>query len=188
MHVLASMQAVAHGSDTVQYFQWRKSRGSSEKFHGAVVDHCGHENTRVFKEVSEVGSILKNLHEVAGTSVKPEVAVIYDWENYWAIFDAQGPRIEKKDYFETCQSHYKAFWDMSIPVDVVNMDVDFSKYKVVVAPMLYMVRGNVGKRIEEFVKSGGIFITTYWSGIVDEHDLCFLGGFPGPLRKVMGIW
>lgn len=188
MHVLASMQAVAHGSDTVQYFQWRKSRGSSEKFHGAVVDHCGHENTRVFKEVSQVGSILKNLHEVAGTSVKPEVAVIYDWENYWAIFDAQGPRIEQKDYFETCQSHYKAFWDMSIPVDVVNMDVDFSKYKVVVAPMLYMVRGNVGKRIEEFVKKGGTFITTYWSGIVDEHDLCFLGGFPGPLRKVMGIW
>lgn len=188
IHVLSSLQAVAHGSDTVQYFQWRKSRGSSEKFHGAVVDHCGHENTRVFKEVTRVGEILSKLDEVIGTSVEPEVAVIYDWENFWAINDAQGPRIEKKDYYDTCQKHYKAFWDMSIPVDVINMDCDFSKYKVVVAPMLYMIRAGVGERLEEFVKNGGTLITTYWSGIVDENDLCFLNGFPGPLRKVTGIW
>lgn len=188
MHVLGSIQAIAHGSDTVQYFQWRKSRGSSEKFHGAVVDHCGHENTRVFKEVSKVGEILSKLNSVVGTSVKAEVAVIYDWENCWTMEDAQGPRKEKKDYFETCVNHYKAFWNMGVPVDVVSMDVDFSKYKLVVAPMLYMVRKGVGERIEEFVKNGGTFVTTYWSGIVDENDLCFLGGFPGPLRKVTGIW
>lgn len=188
MHVLSSIQAIAHGSDTVQYFQWRKSRGSSEKFHGAVVDHCGHEHTRVFKDVTRVGEILTKLDEVIGTSVKPEVAVIYDWENYWAIHDAQGPRIEKKDYYDTVQKHYRAFWNLSIPVDVINMDCDFSKYKVVVAPMLYMVRPGVGERLEEFVEKGGTLITTYWSGIVDENDLCFLGGFPGPLRKVMGIW
>ncbi|MGM8317348.1 beta-galactosidase trimerization domain-containing protein, partial [Clostridium perfringens] len=72
--------------------------------------------------------------------------------------------------------------------DVINMDCDFSKYKVVVAPMLYMVRPGVGERLEEFVKNGGTLVTTYWSGIVDENDLCFLGGFPGPLKKVTGIW
>lgn len=187
MHVLSSLQAIAHGSDTVQYFQWRKSRGSSEKFHGAVVDHCGHENTRVFRDVTRVGEILSKLDEVIGTSVEPEVAVIYDWENFWAIADAQGPRVEKKDYYDTCQKHYKAFWDMSIPTDVINMDCDFLKYKVVVAPMLYMLRPGVGERLEEFVKNGGTLITTYWSGIVNENDLCFLGGFPGPLRKVTGI-
>jgi beta-galactosidase len=55
MHLLSSLQAVAHGSDTVQYFQWRKGRGAAEKFHGAVVDHAGHENTRVFQDVVEVG-------------------------------------------------------------------------------------------------------------------------------------
>lgn len=188
MHALASLQAVAHGSDTVQYFQWRKSRGSSEKLHGAVVDHCGHENTRVFKEVSKVGETLKKLDSIVGASVKPEVAVIYDWENQWAMEDAQGPRKEHKDYFETCQSHYRAFWEMGIPMDVIDMDCDFSSYKLLIAPMLYMVRPGVGERIEEFVKNGGTLITTYWSGIVDENDLCFLGGFPGPLRKVTGIW
>lgn len=188
MHLLSSIQAVAHGSDTVQYFQWRKSRGSSEKFHGAVVDHCGHENTRVFRDVAEVGKVLKKLDPVVGSTVKPDVAVIYDWENYWAMEDAQGPRREKKDYQLTCQMHYQPFWKRGVPVDVIDMDCDFSGYKLLIAPMLYMVRPGVAERIEKFVENGGTFITTYWSGIVDENDLCFLGGFPGPLRKVTGIW
>lgn len=188
MHVLSSLQAIAHGSDTVQYFQWRKSRGGYEKLHGAVVDHCGHENTRVFRDVTQVGDVLSKLTPVLGTSVCPKVAVIYDWENSWAISTSIGPRRDRKDYFETCQSHYRTFWENGIPVDVVNMDCDFSKYDILVAPMLYMVRTGVGSRIEEFVQKGGIFVTTYLSGMVDENDLCFLGGFPGPLRKVTGIW
>lgn len=188
MHRLASLQAVAHGSDTVQYFQWRKSRGSSEKFHGAVVDHCGHEHTRVFRDVTQVGKLLAQLDDVIGTSIQASVAIIYDWENYWAIYDAQGPRVEKKDYYETVQAHYRAFWEQSVPVDVINMDCDFSKYRVVIAPMLYMIRPGVAERLEAFVKAGGTLVSTYWSGIVDENDLCFLGGFPGPLRQMMGIW
>jgi len=188
MHLLSSIQAVAHGSDTVQYFQWRKSRGCCEKFHGAVVDHCGHENTRVFRDVAEVGKVLEKLDKVVGTTVRPEVAIIYDWENRWAMEDAQAIRRERVNYQFTCEQHYKTFWQEGIPVDVINMDCDFSKYKLLIAPMLYMVRPGVAERIEKFVASGGTFVTTYWSGIVDENDLCFLGGFPGPLRKVMGIW
>lgn len=187
MHLLSSLQAVAHGSDTVQYFQWRKGRGSSEKFHGAVVDHCGHENTRVFRDVAEVGRVLEKLDNLVGTTVRPEAAVIYDWENRWAIEDAQGVRHEK-GYQPTCELHYRAFWNQGIPVDVINEDCDFSGYKLLIAPMMYMVRPGVAERIEDFVAGGGTFVTTYMSGWVDENDLCFLGGFPGPLRKVTGIW
>ncbi|MGM1020795.1 MAG: beta-galactosidase [Bacillota bacterium] len=188
MHLLSSLQAVAHGSDTVQYFQWRKSRGSSEKLHGAVVDHVGHEHTRVFGDVTDVGNALEKLEEVIGTSVPAEVAVIFDWENRWGVNDSQGPRNKGVKYEETAQAHYLALWEQGVPVDVIHMDADFSKYKLVVAPMLYMVRSGVGERIQQFVENGGIFVATYWSGIVDEHDLCFLGGFPGPLRETLGIW
>lgn len=187
MHLLSSLQAVAHGADTVQYFQWRKSRGGSEKFHGAVVDHVGHERTRVFQEVAKVGAVLKMLDPVLGTTVEPEVALIFDWENRWALEDAQGPRQEKK-YEETCYRHYYPFWSRGIPVDVINAESDFSRYRLLVAPMLYMVRPGVAERISQFVAAGGTLVATYWSGIVDENDRCFLGGFPGPLRKVLGIW
>lgn len=188
MHLLSSLQAVAHGSDTVQYFQWRKSRGSSEKLHGAVVDHVGHENTRVFRDVAELGETLEKLTEVVGTSVKPEVALIYDWENRWAVNDSQGPRNKGIHYEETVKNHYRPLWDSGIPVDIIDSECNFDSYKLLIAPMLYMVRPGVGERIERFVENGGTFITTYWSGIVDENDLCFLTGFPGPLRKTLGIW
>ena len=188
MHALSSLQAVAHGSDTVQYFQYRKSRGSSEKFHGAVVDHVGHEDTRVFNDVADLGRKLERLDPVVGTTVRPDVAIIYDWENNWAMTDAQGPRRGDKGYLDDCKRHYRAFWKRGIPVDVIDMEQDFGGYKLLIAPMLYMVRPGVAERIEAFVKAGGAFVATYLSGIVDENDLCFLGGWPGPLRETLGIW
>lgn len=189
MHTLSSMQAIAHGSDSVQYFQWRKSRGSSEKFHGAVVDHCGHENTRVFKEVSHVGGILKQLDEVVGTYTPTETAVIFDWENRWAIDDMLALSESTRKPDETVKSHYFPFWEDGINVDVIDSTYSFDGYKLIVAPMLYMIKPGVAEKIERFVKDGGTIVFTYVSGWVDDNDLCFLGGFPGGvLKDVFGIW
>lgn len=189
MHKLSSLQAVAHGSDTVQYFQWRKSRGSAEKFHGAVVDHVGHEHTRVFKDVSELGAILRQLDPVIGTTVHPDVAIYLDWENRWAIEDMQALGRDRRNYTDTVIAHYLPFWKRGIPVDVIAEEAEISQYKLVIAPMLYMLKPGVAERIRAFVKNGGTLVMTYWSGIVDENDLCFLGGWPGNgLREVLGIW
>lgn len=188
MQELASMQAVAHGADTVQYFQWRKGLGGFEKFHGAVVDHYPIPGTRVFQDVSRLGGELAKLGEVVGTSVQPDVAVVYDWENFWAIDGAIGPRAEKKDYFDACTRHYEALWNRGVATDVIDIGSDLTPYKLVVAPMLYMIPDGYGEKIQQFVDAGGVFVTTYWSGIANENDLCFTNGRPGPIREVMGIW
>ncbi|MEK4880511.1 MULTISPECIES: beta-galactosidase [Paenibacillus] len=188
MHKLSSLQAVAHGSDSVQYFQWRKSRGSSEKFHGAVVDHSGHSETRVFQDVAEVGKTLAGMTEVVGTSTPAQTAIIFDWDNRWAIKDAQGIRNSGLHYEETVLQHYRALWELGIPVDIIGSGDDLSAYKLIVAPMLYLISEENGKRIEKYVEQGGTFLATYWSGVVNETDLCHLGGFPGPLRRTLGIW
>jgi beta-galactosidase len=83
-HRQEMLHAVGHGADATLYFQWRKGRGAYEKFHGAVVDHAGTE-TRVFADVAAHGALLENLDAVVGTSVRPEVAVLHDWEVRWAI-------------------------------------------------------------------------------------------------------
>jgi len=188
MHLLSSLQAVAHGSDTVLYFQWRKGRGGIEKFHGAVVDHSGHENTRVFRDVADVGEALKKLDNVVGTTVRPDVAIIRDVENKWAMESAQhfGPLVK---YDETCMAHYRPFWDRGIPVDVIDMTCDLDRYKLVVAPMLYMLRRGIDERLASFVNNGGTLVLTYWSGVVNENDLCYLGGRPAcALRELTGVW
>ncbi|GAF06430.1 beta-galactosidase [Paenibacillus pini JCM 16418] len=188
MHLLSSLQAVAHGSDTVQYFQWRKSRGSSEKLHGAVVDHVGIEHTRVFRDVAELGAILEGISPVTGSAVPAETAIITDWDNRWAVKDSQGPLNRGIDYEGTVMQHYHAFWKMGVPVDIIGSQDDLTKYKLIIAPMMYLCSEEAGAAIESFVSSGGTFVTTYWSGIVNENDLCHLGGFPGPLRQTLGIW
>jgi beta-galactosidase len=125
---------------------------------------------------------------VAGTTTPAEVAILFDWDNRWAIKDAQGPRNKGIHYEETVLAHHRAFWEEGVSVDVIGSEDDFSTYKLIVAPMLYLCREETGSKLEKFVEQGGTLVTTYWSGIVNEHDLCHLGGFPGPLRKTLGIW
>jgi len=121
LHAVEALQAVAHGSDAVLYFQWRKSRGGVEKFHGAVVDHYPAEKVRTFREVADVGRILAKLDDVVGTSVQPEVAFIYDYENRWALNAAAGPRNDRKDkdYDAVVREFYTPFWSNGVPVDVI---------------------------------------------------------------------
>ena len=187
MHLLSSLQAVAHGADTVQYFQWRKSRGAAEKFHGAVVDHAGHEHTRTFRDVRAVGAALEKLADVRGAMPENRVALLFDTENRWALEDCQGPRADLK-YMDTVLEHYRALKRLGVGVDIVDETRDLSPYRLVAAPMLYMLRPGAAERLEAFVSSGGTAVFTAYTGRVDEDDLCFLGGFPGPLRKLTGIW
>ncbi len=186
---LSSIQAIAHGADSVQYFQWRKSRGGHEKFHGAVVDHCGHENTRVFKEVSHLGEVLEKLGGVVGEKCDSKIAVICDWENGWAVKHFCGYNNLERDYYHECTKWYAPFWKKGVSVDIISMEDDFTKHDIVIAPFLYMLKDGTLERIESYVKNGGGFVATYLSGIVDRDDLCYLGGFPGgKLKDVFGIW
>lgn len=188
IHKLSCLQAVACGSDMVGYFQWRKGRGSYEQFHGAVLDHLGRSDTRVFKEVAEVGSILEKINEVKGTLVKNQAAIIFDWDNRWAIEDMAGLSKDKK-YEETVRSHYGIFLKNGIDLDVISSEEDFTDYNIIVAPMLYLLKNGVAEKIKNFVKTGGTFIATYLTGYVNENTLCYLGGFPGDgLTEVFGLY
>lgn len=183
----ASLQAVAHGSNSVQYFQIRQSRGSFEKFHGAVIDHYGGSDTRVFNEVTETGASLIELKQVIGSKVDSSAAIIYDMENRWAMEDSKGPRNEGLFYHESVLKSYQALRKAALNVDIINMEQSLDSYKLVVAPMLYMFRAGIEIKLRSFVENGGILIMTYWSGIVNETDLCYLGGTPHSLLDVFGL-
>ncbi|MCQ3930430.1 MAG: beta-galactosidase [Chloroflexi bacterium] len=188
MHKLSSLQAVAHGANSVQYFQWRQSRGGEEKFHGAVVSHLASTDTRVFQDVQALGNLLEKLIPVTETTIQAPVALIYDFENEWALNHAQLPRSIGKNYQETCRQHYRPFWQQGIAVDIINTQADFSAYRLVIAPMLYMLPPGMAERIEAYVKAGGTFVTTYLSGLVNQSDLVFLNGYPPPLRRTLGLY
>lgn len=182
-----SYQTIAHGADTIQYFQLRRSIGACEKFHGAVIEHVGHEDTRVFRETAALGAELAQLSDIIGTQTQAQVAVIFDWDNYWALEYTSGPTVDLK-YVEQIHRYYRYFYEQNIAVDLVPVDVDLSKYKLVAAPVLYMIKEGMQERLTDFVMQGGALLTTYMSGIVDQSDNVHLGGYPGPLRELAGIW
>lgn len=182
-----SLQTLAHGADTIQFFQLRRSLGACEKFHGAVIEHVGHENTRVFKEVEKLGADLEKLTSLIGAKNPAKVALMFDWENYWALEYTSGPNVDLK-YVDQIHQYYRYFYEQHIPVDFIHPSDDLTGYDLVVAPVLYLMKEGWGEKITEYVKNGGHFFTTYMSGLVNESDNVYLGGYPGPLREVCGIW
>ena len=179
--------AVAHGSDSVLYFQLRQSQGASEKFHGAVIDHYGGDDTRVFREVTEVGEALEQIQETVGTSMRSQAAVLYDRENDWAIADVQGPRNVDMHYREAVQKNYRALREQGLNVDVIAMEHSLSDYKVLAVPMAYMFKDGYEEKLRTYVENGGTLVLSYWSGLVDGTDRCFLGGTPYGLMDVAGL-
>ena len=139
----ASLQAVAHGSDSVQYFQIRQSRGASEKFHGAVIDHYGGKDTRVFREVTETGEALLDLALIAGSTTKAQAAILHACESSWAMEDAQGPRNLGLHYMNTVKKVYGGLRKLGVNVDFLDMEESLSGYRIVFAPMLYLFRAGI---------------------------------------------
>ncbi len=182
------LQAVAHGADTVQFFQLKQAIGGSEKFHSAVISHSQRTNTRVFKEVTELGEKLeKTGSTILGSKTKAKVGIVFDWNNFWSYEYIDGIT-QDLDYVESILDYYKQFYKRNIPTDIISVDDDFSQYDLVVAPVLYMIKSGLAEKIDQYVKKGGNFVASYLSGIVNENDSVYLGGYPGPLKDVLGIW
>lgn len=187
MHMLSAMQQLAHGSDSTLYFQWRKSRGNSEKFHGAVVDHDNSMENRVFKEVAEYGRRLEAIAEIKGTGKEVKVAIIFDWDSNWALKRGGGFGRPTRRYPQTLQEHYAIFWEQDIPVDIVTSEQSLGQYDLVIAPMLYLMTKKTMIMLQDYVRQGGTLVSSYFSGLVNETDLLYLGGWPKPLQELFGI-
>lgn len=186
-----SWQAVAHGADTVQFFQMKQSIGGRERFHGAVIAHDGTEQSRVFKETAALGGELDRIGKrIMGSQIRAKVAIMFDWQSYWSLEGCVGPTAGFS-YPNEVHRFYRAFWRRNVPVDIIESTTPLDKlkqYDLVVAPALITVLPGVAETLESYVSEGGSFITGYMAGIHDEHDLVVPGGYPGKLRDLMGVW
>ena len=184
---LAALQTVAHGADSVLYFQWRASRGAEEKLHGAVIGHDGREDARSFTETAQVGQELDALAEITAVKREKQAAIVHDWQNKWALEGSCGPRNAGMGYWDELKRHYNALAREGIAVEFVDQNADLTGYGLVVVPMLYLLTDAFAKKLCAFAQSGGAVIVTYWSGVVDESDLCRLGGTPYGLTELLGL-
>ena len=187
-HLLSAIQAIACGADSVQYFQWRAGRGSFEQYHGAVLTHSGRTDTRAFQDVKELSGVMEKISDVVGLTIPAQAALLFDWDNRWAIKDAKVLSDNTKNYELTCRHWYTALQQLGAETNIISPLSNWEDYKLVVVPMMYMLKPNFASRLENYVKNGGTVLATYFTGWVNENTLCWLGGFPGDgLAKVFGL-
>jgi beta-galactosidase len=181
---LWSAQAIAHGADGVMFSRWRAPAGGVEKFESAMLPH-GFTETRAFADAAQIGTDLIQLSPVLGAATRAEVALMFDWENLWAVeLDSQPARL---DYIEMVRSYYRALFEPDVPIDIIPPEAELANYKLVVAPALHLVRPGVAESLRAFVDNGGTFLTTYFSGLVDASDRVLPGGFPAAFRQLLGL-
>lgn len=180
-----SMQHAARGADGVLFFQWRASRGGAEKFHSGMVPHGG-TDTKIWRETAELGAKLSRLAPLVGSTVRSDVALIFDWESGWAVGGEVVPS-QSVRYHDVVKSVYAACWRGGVSVDFVAPGADLGGYKLVLAPCLHMLSPTEAATINDYVEAGGTLLVTYFSGIVDRDDQVVLGGYPGLLRSTLGI-
>ena len=180
-----SIQHVARGADGVLFFQWRASKAGSEKYHSALLPHAG-TDTRVWREVVELSGVLDRLDEVVGSRTVNQVAVLFDYQAWWACELDSHPSVDVT-YLDRVHAVHRSLTDLGLGVDVVHPDADLTGYRVLVVPTLYSVTDAAAERIDAAVRAGATALVTYFSGITDEHDHVRLGGYPGAFRDLLGV-
>jgi beta-galactosidase len=182
---LGSYQAMARGANGIMFFQWRASQFGAEKFHSAMLPHAG-TDTRVWREVKALGAELKQLDGLLKSEVHAEVAILFDWESWWAL-EQDGKPLNDLPLMPLIKTYYTALYQQGITVDFAPPNADLSQYRVVIAPQLYLLNDQAVKNFIEYVANGGTLLMSYFSGIVDEHDHVRLGGYPAPFQDLLGM-
>ncbi|HJS20990.1 MAG TPA: beta-galactosidase [Anaerolineales bacterium] len=181
---LGSYQAIARGADGVMFFQWRQSRAGSEKHHSGMVPHAG-TDSRVWREVKSLGEELHKLDEILSSQVKAEVAILMDWENWWALELSDKPSNDLR-LLPQLTTYYTPLFKRNITVDFAHPESDLSGYKLVLVPNLYLVNDRSATNINRYVENGGTLVMGFFSGIVDENEHIHSGGYPAPFRDMLG--
>lgn len=182
---LWSMQAVARGADGVLHFQWRASQQGAERTHGAMVPHAG-PDSRVFREVCELGKELAGLGDVLGDPVHAEAAVIVDWDSWRGVELDHQPHSGFR-YLDRLREYYTPLWKASITTDFAHPEQDLSGYRIVLAPNLYQISDRAAENLIGYVRGGGRLVLGPFSGVADPQERIRLGGYPAPLRELLGL-
>ncbi|MFE8005114.1 beta-galactosidase [Streptomyces sp. NPDC057418] len=183
---LWSLQAVARGADAVCYFQWRQSRQGSEKFHSGMLTHAG-EHGRTFREIKQIGAELALIGpEVSDAAVPAEVAVLHDWDSWWASTQ-EGRPSALVAYPDLVQAWHRGLWESGIGTRFARPEADLSAFRMVVVPQLYLLTDAAIDNLVSYARSGGTLVCGFFTGVADVDDRIRPGGMDGRLRELFGI-
>jgi beta-galactosidase len=213
---LKTYQAIGHGADGIVYFRWRQALAGSEQYHSGLLDNAGRptagyaEAKAIGQELRRLESALE------ATRPRPEVAILLDYDSRWTLeaqphnkrlrYDVADdytlrnpaltvdPDAHHETQYMTGRAYlgwpyvapYVALWERNVPVAIVAPESDLSRYKVVCAPFLNVLRPEVIKNLAAYVAGGGTLVLGPRTGFKDESSRLFPTPQPGPLAELTG--
>lgn len=179
-----SLQAIAHGADTVVHFRWRTAVSGAEMFWHGLIDQSNVPGRR-YEEFRDLCSTVDGWQELEGSAPDNQVAIIYGSDQEYA-FKIQ-PQVEGMHYFTQLKAYHDAFTSLGIGVDIVDIRADLSKYKVVVAPTLFVTGKEMVDKLDAYAKQGGRLVLTNRSGVKDENNRCIMSPLPTVFAGMAGV-
>ncbi len=177
-------QAIAHGADDVNYWQWRSALNGQEQYHGTLL---GPDGTPVpfYDEVNQTAHEFGKVQSAfKGTTVMSQVALLYSYDSHWAIqFQKHN---EAYDDIKILESYYHSLRPLSQSVDVVSAYAPLSSYKLVVAPSLNVIPEDLANHLIEYVRNGGHLVLGPRSGMKDQFNSLLKQRQPGYLVDALG--
>ncbi len=183
---LWAMQSVAHGADTVVFFRWRSCAAGTEQYWHGILPHNGVPG-RYYREISAMmakyGPLLK---EIRGAMPRSEVAILRSYDQEHAL-DYQ-PHHPQHRYIQHLGVYHRALFERNVPTDFVGDHQDFAPYKVLIAPLQFLMTPERAAKFREYVANGGHLLLTWRSGIrTDSNTTHTEGAVPALLDDLCGL-
>lgn len=168
---LWAMQSIAHGADTVVFFRWRSCLMGTEQYWHGILPHSGIPG-RYYQEIRAfMTQTAPLLTQVQGGMPRNEVGILFDYAQCYAL--RIQPHHPKLGYTAHIMTYYRALFAAHIPVDFVSATQDWSRLKVLIAPLQFLIQPALAQKLKDFAAAGGTLVLTMRSGVKDEHNLCY---------------
>jgi beta-galactosidase len=177
-------EAIAHGADDVNFWQWRSALNGQEEIHGTLVGPDG-TPMPLLEEVSQIGREFAQVQDAfRGTRPVSQVALLHSYESRWAIDEQK--HTNKYDQGAILKGYYRALRKIAQSVDVVSPYAPLGQYKLVVAPDLNLIPADLARHLLAYVQGGGHLVLGPRSGMKDEFNALLPQRQPGFLAEALG--
>ncbi|MHC4719480.1 MAG: beta-galactosidase [Planctomycetota bacterium] len=178
-------QQLAHGADGQIWFRWRTCTAGREQYWHGLLGHDG-KPLRRYNEAAKLAKEYRKLDKyLKGTTVKPDIAIVYDYDSIWAL--QSQPSYRGNSYRSIMGKYYNALFRTGVNADFVPPCADLAKYKLVLVPDLYILPDKIANRLNDFVRNGGVLLADCRTGVKDQNNLCHDRTLPGLLAPMLGI-
>ena len=183
---------LASGADGVNYWHWHSIHNSAETYWMGILGHDFEEND-VYKEVCVIGNELKGIGQhLLHLKKHNSVAMLVSNEALTALnafpMDMDATFSSRTFYNDIVRWMYDALYKMNVECDFItpqNMHLD--QYKMVVVPALYACDDACLHELKDYVKEGGVVISTFKTAYADENIKVYADRKPHILHEAFGM-